>query len=399
MRIGIYVEVARGDKPTGIGLHVRNLVNALAELDRDNEYLLYYVGGLWGREESFGFAPLPANFRLRPVRFPRSWPTEHPSIWWKWYLPRVLRRDRIDVFHGPNHYLPRVDGCKTVVTIHDLAYFRMNLYTERANNALKQWTRNALDWAGAVIALSENTRRDVEDLQVPSERIRVIYGGGQIVPEDKIRYDRRDELKKTIKLPEKFILFVGTLLPRKNVPFLLRAYARLKQEKHLPHGLVLAGARSSASEEIDALIQELGIASDVIVTGYVDDWQMPLLYKMADLFVLPTLYEGFTLVTLEAMAYGTPVIATDTSSIREGVGDAAMLVEVNDVPGLATAMSTALTDGTLRRTLVERGRERARMFTWERCAQQTLELYRELADNVGAEPVTAHDALVEERVS
>src|SRR5262249_52469697 len=91
MRIGIYVDGARGAKPTGIGLHIRNLVNALAALDRDNEYLLYYPAGLWARPESFEFGPLPANFRLRPVRFPRSWPTEHPRLWWQWWLPGVLR--------------------------------------------------------------------------------------------------------------------------------------------------------------------------------------------------------------------------------------------------------------------------------------------------------------------
>jgi glycosyltransferase involved in cell wall biosynthesis len=384
MRIGIYVDLARGTKPTGIGLHIRNLVNALIELDRENEYLLYYPAGLLARAEAFGFNPLPANFRLRPVRFPRAWPDKHPSFWWKWYLPRVLCRDRVDVFHGPNHYLPDFDRRKTVVTIHDLAYFHMKLYDQGLNNAIQKWTRNALDWAGAVIALSENTRRDIEALGVAPERIRVIYGGGHIVPENKIRHDRCDELKKAFNLPEKFILFVGTLQPRKNVPFLLRAYARLKQEKQLPHGLVLAGARDTASSEIDGLIQELGIAADVIVTGYVEDWQLPLLYKLADLFVLPTLYEGFTLVTLEAMAYEVPVIATDTSSIREGVGDAALLVQVNDVEGLAGAIFSGLTDTNLRQKLVARGREQARKFTWARCAQETMDLYQELG--VGAAP-------------
>jgi glycosyltransferase involved in cell wall biosynthesis len=380
MRIGIYIGVAGGEQPTGIGIHVRKLVGALAGLDRENEYLLYYAGGLWRRAESFGLGELPANFRLRPVRFPRTWPGVHPSLWWKWCLPYVLCRDRVDVFHGPNHYLPQIDPRKAVVTIHDLAYFRMDLYDEGHNRAIRQWTRNALDWAGAVIALSENTRRDVEALGVPPERVRVIYGGGNVVPEGRIRYDRRDELRRALKLPDKYVLFVGALQPRKNVPFLLRAFARLKRETGLPHGLVLAGTRDSASAEIDALIQDLGLASDVVVTGYVEDWQLPLLYKMSDLFALPTLYEGFTLVTLEAMAYGVPVVATDTSSIREGVGDAALLVEVNDVEALAGAIRSALTDAGLRGGLVERGRERARLFTWERCARETLGLYRELAE-------------------
>src|SRR5438270_9648939 len=118
-------------------------------------------------------------------------------------------------------------------------------------------------------------------------------------------------------------------------------------------------------EEMDQLIRELGIGEDVIIPGWVEAWQVPLFYKMADLFVLPTLYEGFTLVTLEAMAYGIPVIATDTSSIREGTGDAAVLVPVNDDEALARALHTVLTDDAVRQQLIARGREQAKKFTWE----------------------------------
>src|SRR5207247_471161 len=134
---------------------------------------------------------------------------------------------------------------------------------------------------------------------------------------------------------DRYILFVGALQPRKNVPFLVRAFAELRRMREIPHKLVLAGPFDVATEEIRGLVREMHLEADVLLTGYLEDWQIPLLYKLADLFVLPTRYEGFTLVTLEAMAYGTPVIATDTSSIREGVGDAALLVAEDDVGGLA----------------------------------------------------------------
>jgi glycosyltransferase involved in cell wall biosynthesis len=386
MRIGIYVEVAKDKQPTGIGLHVRNLVQSLADLDDENEYLLYYQQNLLGRSGGFPHRPDRANFRLRPVRFPGGWLSDRPRLWWDWYLPRVLRRDRIDVFHGPNHFLPAFDPRRNVVTIHDVAYFRMDVHGAGVNAVMREWTEKSLRRASAVIALSENTRRDVEELGVPPERIRVIYGGGHVVPEDQIAYHRQAELRQLFNLDRPYVLFVGTLQPRKNVPFLLRAFARLKQERGLPHRLVLAGHRDTAAAEINALIKELGLAQDVTITGYVEPWQLPLLYKMADLFVLPTRYEGFTLVTLEAMAYGVPVIATDTSSLREGVGDAALLVEVDDVESLARAMKDALTDDNLRRDLITRGQARAPLFTWERCARETLELYEETARNAQQEP-------------
>ncbi len=374
MRIGIYVDVAKEAKPTGIGLHIRNLIQALAELDEENEYLLYYQRGVLRDATGFPHGPRPANFRPRPVRFPMNWTSTHPRLWWDWRLPRVLRRDRVDVFHGPNHFLPAFDRAKSIVTIHDLAYFRMSIAGQGA--MLKNWTRRAMERAGAVIALSENTRRDVESMGVEPARVHVIYGGAHTLPEDQIQYGRARQVREQFQLPEKYILFVGTLQPRKNVPFLLRSYARLKQTDSLPHRLVLAGHRDAAAKEIDELIDKLGIRADVVITGYVDDWQLPLLYKMADLFVLPTYYEGFTLVTLEAMHYGVPVIATDTSSIREGTGEAALLVSVDDDEALAESMRRVLSDGGLRKNLVARGREQSRKFTWQECARATLGLYR-----------------------
>ena len=378
MRIGIYVETAKDPQPTGIGLHVRELVHALAKQDSQNEYYLYYQRGILRAGPAFPSAPSQANFHLRPLRFPQNWVGNRPRLWWDWVLPRTLNKDRIDLFHGPNHFLPAWNRDRSIVTIHDLAYFKMAVHDRGENNLLRDWTRKALDRANAVIALSENTRVDLEELGVAPDRIRVIYGGGHVVPPEQIQTKRRQELKDKLKLPDQFILFVGTLQPRKNVPFLIRSFAKLKKESGLPHGLVLAGQRGQAAEEIDKLVQELGIATDVQITGYVEDWQLPLLYQMADLFVLPTLYEGFTLVTLEAMAYGIPVIATDTSSIREGVGDAAKLVPVNDDAALSQAIGSLLFDSGLRQQMIHRGFSQAKKFTWQRCAEETLHLYREL---------------------
>lgn len=376
MRIGIYVDVAKDANPTGIGLHVRHLVQSLAEIDHHNEYVLYYQCGLRESRRALPWQPTQANVRLRPVRFPTTWQDEHPTVWWDWYLPWVLRRDQLDIFHGPNHFLPAFDAAKTVLTIHDLAYFSMQVHA--FNDALQSWTRKALTRAAAVIALSENTRRDVEALGVEPGRIQVIYGGGHVVPDEHIAYHRVDELRRLLHLPAQYLLFVGTIQPRKNVPFLLRSFAQWKRAYQLPHGLVLAGQREAAGGEVEQLIAELGIGADVHMTGYVEEWQLPLLYRLADAFVLPTRYEGFTLVTLEAMAYGTPVIATDTSSIREGVGEAAILVEVDNVGALTQAIQAVVTDQALRAQLITEGKLQAQKFTWAQCAQDTLALYQTL---------------------
>jgi glycosyltransferase involved in cell wall biosynthesis len=392
MRIGIYVETAKKDRPTGIGLHVRNLLDGLAQIDGENEYLLYYQQDVFARRRVPDHFPRQANFRPRPVRFPVKWISDRPRLWWDWRLPWAMRRDGVDVVHGPNHFLPLFDRARSVVTIHDLAYFHARLF--HYNETMKVWTLRALERAGAVIALSESTRRDVEAVGVEPQRIRVIYGGAHAVPEDQIQYGRAAELRQRLGLPERYLLFVGTLQPRKNVPFLLRSFARLKETAGLPHGLVLAGQRDSATEEIVALIDRLGLSRDVVITGYVEDWEMPLLYKMAELFVLPTYYEGFGMVLQEAMLYGVPVIATDTSCIREGVGDAALLVQVDDDATLTAAMQRALAEDMLRKRLIALGREQAQKFTWTQAARDTLALYRQLYQGQKNHPATRSPAAV-----
>lgn len=375
LRIGIYVDVARDSQLTGIGRHIVRLVRALADADRTNQYLLYYPVPLGSAAKLPDFFPRQANFRPRPIRFPKKWTYEHPRLWWNTYLPHVLRRDRVDVFHGPNHFVPGSRSVPSIVTIHDLAYFQMEVHGPAMDSALRHWTIESLRNADSVIALSENTKHDIEQLGVEGERVHVIYGGGDTVPEDRIAWNRVNELRERRNLPSEYFLFVGAVQARKDVPFLIRSFAELCEKHRLSHGLVLAGPKGSAADEVVALAKELGVADKVQLLGYVDDWELPLLYKLASAFVLPTRYEGFTLVTIEAMAYGTPIVVTDTSSIREGVGDAALLVSPGDGAGFADSMFGAATDTKLRERLVANGRRQAARFTWERCAAATIALY------------------------
>jgi len=172
------------------------------------------------------------------------------------------------------------------------------------------------------------------------------------------------------------ILYVGTLEPRKNVAQLIRAFARVKREAHMPHKLVLIGARGWKHTDVDAAIEQENIRAEVILPGYVPTEDLPSWYRAADLFVYPTRYEGFGMPALEAMACGTPVVTTNASSLPEVVGDAALQVAPDDLPALADAMTRALTDSTLREQMRARGLAQAKQFSWTRTGNETAAIYR-----------------------
>ncbi|MCC7087157.1 MAG: glycosyltransferase family 4 protein [Pirellulales bacterium] len=354
-----------------------NLIRALSRCDESNDYLLYYDCRLFQGNRSFLHNPSTSNFQPRPVRCPMNAKSTYPNLWWNHWLPWITRRDRLDVFHGPNFFLPANARFKSVVTIHDLAFFKMQLYTPGITEELKSRTLSAVRRADRVIAISQHTRDDLSELGVNLEKIRTVYSGGNIVPDERIRSGDKKQVRDQYRLPEKYVLYVGTLHPRKNIPLLLHAFARMKHSGNIPHGLVLAGLRSTAGDEIDRLVGELKIGGDVVITGYVEDWQLPHLYRMADLFVLPSKYEGFGMIIVEAMAYGVPVIATDTSCISEVLGDAGVLVPPDNVDKLVAAMQALIQSPQSREDFVRRGLEQAKAFTWERCAIETISVYED----------------------
>jgi glycosyltransferase involved in cell wall biosynthesis len=270
LKIGIYAETARGDKLTGIGRHVTALVNTIASIEPDNNILLYYPGTRTNSRLEGNIASAP-NVKFRPVWVPANLPSEHPRLWWNWFLPAAIRMDGLDVFHGPNHYLPRTSIPK-VVTIHDLAYFKMEVHGGSRDELLRSSTRSAMEKANAVVALSNNTQEDIVSLGIEHSKVHVIYGGGNVVGESQIQYARREEMQRRLGIREKYILCVGAIQPRKNIPFLLKAFAQWKAKKPIPHQLVIAGPKENAAADVMELIQSLGLEKDVIVTGYVADW-------------------------------------------------------------------------------------------------------------------------------
>jgi glycosyltransferase involved in cell wall biosynthesis len=294
-----------------------------------------------------------------------------PAVLWKHVgLPAALARDRVDVFHSPTGTLPLIAPCRQVVTIHDLfAAVEPRWFTPRVGWQLRLTQSRAARAAARVIAVSERTRRDlIERYGVPPERIRVVYNGVDHVRFRPVEVDAQ-AVARRYGVPHPFVLCVGSLMPWRNAPRLLRAVARIG------YGLLFVGRDIWGSDPTARLAARYGWEW-ARFAGYVPDDDLPALYAAARVFVYPSLYEGFGIPPLEAMACGTPVVASTAGALPEVLGDAALLVDPFDEEALTAAIRTAARDdGSLRR----RGFERAADFTWPRAAEQTWRVYEEAA--------------------
>ena len=295
-----------------------------------------------------------------------------------------------DLYHATEHLLPRL-ARPTVLTVHDLifeAFPQHHTWTNRAflQVAMPLFVRAA----SAIIAVSQQTRRDLmAHYATPEAKIRVIYEGiddrfarrsdWQSDLQRQYRSDYQSDLRRQYSADRPYLLMVGTLEPRKNHATAMRALARLKQAGH-PHRLLIAGGQGWLFEPVRRLVEELGLAGDVTFAGRVPDDDLPALYAGADALLLPSLYEGFGFPVLEAMACGTPVVCADSSSLPEVAGDAALLVPATDDEALAAAVARILTEPGLADELRRRGAAQAARFRWEKCAAETVALYREVAE-------------------
>ena len=317
------------------------------------------------------------------MRVRRSlWATSSPMrriAWEQIAAPVALRRERIDVLHAMAFVAPLFSPCPTVVTVLDLSFLRYPEAFKAFNRLyLGLMTRASVRRARRVIAISESTRQDVIALLgVSPDRVHRVYCGvdPSLCPAPKAEVDAFRQEKG---LPERFVLNLGTIEPRKNVARLVQAYAALvasapAEMADIP--LVIAGGRGWLADPIYARVQELGMQDRVRFTGYVTEGEKRLWYNAATCFCYPSLYEGFGLPPLEAMACGVPVIVSDAASLPEVVGDAGLTVSPLDTRALTEAMRQALLNPALRADLVARGRARALRFSWTEAARQTAEIY------------------------
>lgn len=361
----------------GIGRLTREVVRALLQLDTPHCFTLFCMGrpGAPAMATLSRWASLTPRVSLAVTPLTDRWLYQ---LWHRARLPAPIElfAGRGDLYHATDFVLPPVTpGKRTVLTVHDLSF-------ERAPDAtppqllrfLKRVVPQSVRRAGHVIADSQATARDLTVLyDVQPDRITVIYSG---VDERFRPLDAPQIGARRAPLPDgmPFVLTVGTLQPRKNHLTLVRAFARIA--RRLPDlQLVIAGGKGWMYDQVTAEVTRLNLGERVRFIGFVDDADLPDLYRAARVFAFPSLYEGFGLPPLEAMACGVPVVVSNASSLPEVVGDAGLLVEPLDVDGLAEALIRAVTDEAWRAQAIARGLARARQFTWRRSAEQLLAVY------------------------
>lgn len=370
MRIGInglLIANGTGYRQTGIHRYLTRLTAALPAALPDAELLVYTGRGI----------SAPAGCTTRPALLPLS----HPAVrvaWERIALPAITRRDEISLFHGTVNTLPAGLKCPAVVTVHDLALLRWPEQVPfRRFRYLSKAIQRAVELADRIIAVSTATRDDlVELLGVDPGKVAVAPLGvdRSFAPPPT---DALAEFRERNGLTAPIILSVSTLEPRKNLPRLLEAFAQLAPD--ILHQLVLVGPEGWRAGPLGEALERLKLGSRVRLTGFVPDVDLRLWYAAADLFAFPSLYEGFGLPVLEAMACGTTVLTSNVSALPEVAGDAAILVDPSSVESIATGMRSALTDPVASSARSARGLAQAREFTWERTAALTAEVYRAVA--------------------
>lgn len=374
---------------TGVGQYTVKLLDALLKIDKENSYVPYVLYSL-------------TNYLLHPglrkkVQPPHGGNLEFVSVPVPFQMLRYLKVPGLrgmmkeymlggldaDIIHSNTFCVPRMrdEKKKVVVTVYDLSVLT-NPECHKKLNILHctNGIREAVEYADRIIAISEHTKRDImKHFDAPEDLIAVTHLAAG--PE---YHEVRDKAvlsssKARYGLPEEYILFVGSLEPRKNIKGLLKAYSVIPARMRKAYPLVIAGAKGWLNSDIPPLLSSLAIKESVIFTGYIDSADISAVYSGASLFVYPSLYEGFGLPILEAMSCGVPVVTSNTSSMPEVAGDAALLVDPLNAEELAFGIETVLGKESLRAEMRKKGLVRASSFSWERCAKETIEVYRKVA--------------------
>ena len=375
MRIGLdYTAAAR--QRAGIGRYARELITALLALESQHQYVIFgATGGL--ETDNWRLKIQGDRVRFRTLPLSDDWAAR---LWHRLRLPIPVETitGALDIFYSPDFVLPPTRrATRTLLTVHDLSFlYYPEHFVPKLVSYLNQVVPRSVNRADRVLADSEATRTDlITHLGTPPDKVDVLYGGvdPRFRPEPEPR--ERERLQDRYDIGDRpYVLAVGTLQPRKNYVRLIRAFSQLTNQQ--PPQLLIAGGRGWLHENIFAEAEKH--SDRVHILGFVDDADLPALYRNATLFAFPSLYEGFGFPVLEAMACGVPVVCSNASSLPEVAGDAALLIEPSNTDELAAAMARALEDTDLRRDMVARGFVHAAQFTWERAARQLLAAFDDI---------------------
>ena len=369
MKIGIDA-TALPPQPVGAGNYIIQLVRSLAEVDTNDEIVVFVQER---RQPLFNLTSL-SNITWEIVSDKNP---AYRMVWEQITLPRIIQLAGVDLLHSLHYTRPANLPCASVVTIHDMTFFLYpELHTHVKRFFFPRAIRSSVRRADALIAISESTRQDsIRILGIPPEKIHTVLLG--VTEEFRIitDHDLLSEIRKRYNLPELFILYVGLVEPRKNLPMLIDAFKKFVDAGY-QYDLVIVGRFGWMYERVLRRIEELGLHHQVHFTGYVPQQDLPMVYNLASVSVYPTRYEGFGLPALESMACGTPVITTAISSLPEIVGDAGILIPSGDESALIHAMIEVLNNATLHQQLSIEGLKRAKQFTWQRTARETMKVYQ-----------------------
>ncbi len=369
MRVGIDV---RKLHDFGIGTYIRNLLRHLARLDRTSEYVLLCGPDDCGSAPSFG-----PNFRCVPEGAGPYTVREQLAV------PFDVWRERLDLFHEPHYVLPVLTPGRTIVTIHDCIHL---MFPQYLPSRLGHVYARAAMWAAAkrsdrILTVSEASKRDIlRFFDVPAEKIVVIPNAIDERFWDPPDEDRIDRIRERYQLQGPFILYAGNIKPHKNLERLIQAFHSVRQSGFDELKLVIIGDEISKHQTLRRTVHQLMLHQHVRFLGFQPDETLAVLYRLASVFVFPSLYEGFGLPPLEAMASGTPVVTSNVSSLPEVVGEAAVLVDPYDVESIADGIRKVLGDEAFEKELIRKGLERARQFSWERSVERVHEIYRQVVE-------------------
>lgn len=368
LRVGLDGDTL-GRKRTGDESYLASLMRGLNRVDSDNDYVVY-VRDAEAVKPSFPDFPRFDFRRVAPS-----------SIWLRFPFgfPWALRRDPVDLLHA-QYFAPPAAGCPIVLTVHDISFAVhpefFTLKDKMLLGALVPWSARR---SAHVITDAEFTKSEmVRVLGLDPERIAVI----PLAADRRYRAMDQEACRKTIyerhNCPQGFFLYIGTLQPRKNVETLVRAYALFRRQSGAGHKLLIVGKPKYKFDAVFDAIKDSGYSDDIIFTGFVEDDDLPVYYNAASAFVFPSRYEGFGLPPLEAMACGTPVIASNASCIPEVVGDAALLAHPDDVDAFAEAMVKTISDTAVSDEMRRKGLEKAAEYDWDRTARETVAIYHDV---------------------
>lgn len=380
----------------GVGHYTYQLVRHLLEIDKDNFYVLFFDRDVVNRRLS-KFKKENVEIKFFPfVQYKKFLPQSYSNF----LASAFLAKEELDIFHSPTANLPSSYSYPSIITIHDLAVYKFpELYSEKERKFLYSTISSAVKQAEKIIAVSQSTKKDIQDIfSVESKNIKLIYHGIDKRFFGQVHSAEVEKVKTKLGIAANYILFLGTIDSRKNIFRIIESYERLRDKlielpqaslaeeqaniNHLlsKYQLVLAGRPGNQYDQIFKRISDSRYKDDILLPGYINPEDLDPLFQGAKFFIFPSLYEGFGLPILEAMADGIPVITSNISSMPEIAKGRAILVDPFNVSEIAQAMSDLLTDAHLWRDLSRSGGERAKEFSWENTAKETLKFYKEIVN-------------------